>query len=161
MGENGKSDRCYFKGSKITADGDCSYEIKRHLLLGRKAMTKLDSVLKKQRHHFADKNPCSQSYDFPCSHVRMWELDHKRSLSTEEFMLSNCGAGKDSWESLRHQGNQIGQSQKKSTLTILWKDWCWSWSSNSLATWCKEPTHWKGPWYWERLRARGEAGDRG
>ena len=46
MGENGKSDRCYFKGSKITADGDCSYEIKRHLLLGRKAMTKLDSVLK-------------------------------------------------------------------------------------------------------------------
>jgi len=47
MGENGKSDRCYFKGSKITADGDCSYEIKRHLLLGRKAMTKLDSVLKK------------------------------------------------------------------------------------------------------------------
>ena len=46
MGENGKSYRCYFKGSKITADGDCSYEIKRHLFLGRKAMTKLDSVLK-------------------------------------------------------------------------------------------------------------------
>ena len=46
MGENAKSDRCYFKGSKITADGDCSYEIKRHLLLGRKALTKLDSVLK-------------------------------------------------------------------------------------------------------------------
>ena len=45
MGENGKSYRCYFKGSKITADGDCSYEIKRHLLLGRKAMTNLDSIL--------------------------------------------------------------------------------------------------------------------
>ena len=59
-----------FLGSKITADGDCSHEIKRHLLLGRKAMTKLDSVLKKQRHHFADKSPYSQSYDFPCSHVR-------------------------------------------------------------------------------------------
>ena len=42
----GKSDRCYFKGSKITADGDCSYEIKRHLLLGRKIMTNLDSILK-------------------------------------------------------------------------------------------------------------------
>ena len=44
-------------GSKITADGDCSHEIKRSLLLGRKAMTNLDSILKKQRHHFADKVP--------------------------------------------------------------------------------------------------------
>ena len=45
-GNNGNSDRLYFLGSKITADGDCSHEIKRHLLLGRKAMTNLDSVLK-------------------------------------------------------------------------------------------------------------------
>ena len=58
-------------GSRITVDGDCSHEIKSHLLLRRKAMKNLDSILKKQRHHFADKNPCSQSYDFPCSHVRM------------------------------------------------------------------------------------------
>ena len=57
-------------GSKITADGDCSHKIKRHFFLGRIAKTKLDSVLKKQRHHFADKSPYSQSYDFPCSHVR-------------------------------------------------------------------------------------------
>ena len=55
-----------FLGSKITADGECSHEIKRRLLLGRKAMTNLDSVLKKQRHHFADKGPCSQSI---CTHV--------------------------------------------------------------------------------------------
>ena len=54
-----------FLGSKITADSDCSHEIKRHLLLGRKAMTKLDSVLKKQRHHFANKGLYSQSYVFP------------------------------------------------------------------------------------------------
>ena len=40
----------------------------------------------------------------------------------------------------------------KSTLNIHWKDWCWSWSSSTLETWCKEPTHWKRPWYWERLR---------
>ena len=44
-----------YSGSKITADGDCSYEIKRHFLLGRKAMTNLDNILKKQRHYFADK----------------------------------------------------------------------------------------------------------
>ena len=53
-----------FLDSKITADGDCSHEIKRHLLLGRKAMTNLDSIIKKQRYHFADKSPYSQSYCF-------------------------------------------------------------------------------------------------
>ena len=60
-------------GSKITADGDCSREIKRRLLLGRKTMTNLDSIIKKQRYYFADKSPSSQSYGFSSSHV----LDHK------------------------------------------------------------------------------------
>jgi len=60
-----------FLGSKITADGGCSQEIKRHLLLGRKAMTNLDSIFKKQRHYFADKGWYSQSYGFSSSHVRM------------------------------------------------------------------------------------------
>ena len=58
-------------GSKITADGDCSHEIKRRLLLGRKAMTNLDTILKKQRHYFANKGPSSQSYGFSSSHVWM------------------------------------------------------------------------------------------
>ena len=58
-----------FLGSKITADGDCSHEIKRHLLLGRKAMTNLDSILKKQRHYFANKRPSSQCYGFSSGHV--------------------------------------------------------------------------------------------
>ena len=57
-------------GSKITADSDCSHEIKRHLLLGRKVMTNLDSI-KKQGHHFADKALYSQSYGFSSSHVQM------------------------------------------------------------------------------------------
>ena len=59
-----------FLGSKITAYGDCSHEIKRRLLLGRKAMTNLDSVLK-SRHYFANKGPSSQSYGFSSSHVWM------------------------------------------------------------------------------------------
>ena len=67
-----------FLGSKITADGDCSHEIKRHLLLGRKAVTNLDSILK-SRHYFADKGLCSHSYGFSNSLVWMWELDHKES----------------------------------------------------------------------------------
>ena len=55
-------------GSKITADGDCSHEIKRHLLLGRKVMTNLDSILK-SRHYLAYKGPSSQGYGFSSSHV--------------------------------------------------------------------------------------------
>ena len=61
-----------FGGSKITADGDCSHEIKRHLFLGRKVITNLDSIIKKkQRHWFANKHPSSQSYGFSSSHVWM------------------------------------------------------------------------------------------
>ena len=60
-----------YLGFEITADSDCSHEIKRHLLLGIKAMTKLDNILKKQRHYFADKGPSSPSYGFSSSHVWM------------------------------------------------------------------------------------------
>ena len=60
-----------FLGSKITADGDCSLNIKRHLLLGRKAMTNLDGVLKKQRHHFAEKVSYNKSFGFSSSHVQI------------------------------------------------------------------------------------------
>ena len=76
-------------------------------------------------------------------------------------MLLNCGVGEDSWESLGLQGDQTSQSSRKSVLIIHWKDWCWSWSSNPLATWCEELTHWKRPWCWERLKAVGEGDDRG
>ena len=58
--------------AQITADGDCSHEIKRRLLLGRKVMTNLDSILKKQRHYFVNKCPSSQGYGFASSHV--WTL---------------------------------------------------------------------------------------
>ena len=60
-----------FLGSKITVDGDCSHGIKRCLLLGRKVITYLDSILKSKRHYFADKGPSSQSYGFSSSHVWM------------------------------------------------------------------------------------------
>ena len=60
-----------FLGSKITRDDDCSHEIKRHLLLGRKVMTNLDSILKKQRHYFANKGPSGQGYGFSSGHVWM------------------------------------------------------------------------------------------
>ena len=70
-------------GSKITADGDPSQEIKRRLLLGRKAMTNLDTI-EKQRCYIANKGPSSQSYCFSSSRVWMWELNH-----TESWALKN------------------------------------------------------------------------
>ena len=75
-------------------------------------------------------------------------------------MLLNCGVGEDSWESLGLQGDPASSSQRKSVLTIHWKDWCWSWNSSTLATWCKELTPWKRPWCWERLKVGGEGDDR-
>ena len=73
-----------FLDCKITADGDCSHEIKRCLFLGRKPMTKLDSILK-SRNQFADKGPYSQSYGFSSSHVQMWELDHKEGWALKNW----------------------------------------------------------------------------
>ena len=67
-----------FFSSKITADGDCRHEIKRHLFLGRKAMTNWYSILKKQRYYIADKGPYSQSYGFSTSHVLLWDMDNEK-----------------------------------------------------------------------------------
>ena len=73
-----------FGGSKITADGDCSHEIKRYLLLGRKVTTNLDSILK-SRDYFVNKGPSSQDYGFSSSHVWMWELDYKKSWAPKNW----------------------------------------------------------------------------
>ena len=72
--------------SKITVDDDYSYEIKRCLLLGRKAMTVYTrQLIQKQKHYFATKGPSSQSYDFSSSHVWMWELDYKESWAPKNW----------------------------------------------------------------------------
>ena len=73
-----------FLGSKITADGDCTHEIKSHLLLGRKDDQPRQHI-KKQRHYFGDKNLSSQNYGFSSSHVWMWELDHKEGWAPKNW----------------------------------------------------------------------------
>ena len=75
-------------------------------------------------------------------------------------MLLNCGVEEHSWESLGLQGDPTSPSQRKSVLNITWKDWCWSWNSNTLATWCEELTHLKRPdagkdWRQEEKGMRG------
>ena len=78
-----------------------------------------------------------------------------------ELMLVNCSVGEDSWESLGLQGDPTSPFWRRSALGVLWKEWCWSWNSSTLATSCKEVIHWKRPWYWEGLGAGGEGDDRG
>ena len=84
-----------------------------------------------------------------------------RKLSTEGLMLFNCGVGEDSWESLGLQGDPTSPFWRRSTLGVLWKEWCWSWNSSTLATSFEELTHWKRLWCWEGLGAGGEGDDRG
>ena len=74
-------------------------------------------------------------------------------------MLLNCGVREDFWESLGLQGDPTSPFWRRSVLNTQWKDWCWSWNSNTLATWCEELTHWKRPWCWERLKV-GEGNNR-
>ena len=76
-------------------------------------------------------------------------------------MLLNCSVEEDFWESPGQQGDPTSPSSRRSVLSVHWKDWCWSWNSNTLATWCIELTHWKRPWCLERLKAGGEGDNRG
>ena len=142
-----------FWGSKITADGDCNHEIKRRLLLGRKVMTNLDSIFKSRDIYFADRGPSNQGYGFSSAHAWMWELDHKESWGPKNW----C-----SWTVLLEKTLESlldckeFHPKRKLFLNIHWKDWCWSWNSNTLATWCKELSHLKRLWWWEWLKAGGE-----
>ena len=158
-GNNGNSDNFIFLGFKITVDGDCSHEIKRRLLLGRKAMTNLDGILNKQRHYFADRSPSSQSYGFCSSHVWMWELDHKESWAQKNWCFWTVVLEKtlesplDSKEikPVNPKGNQswifTGRTYAEVGVPILWPP-------------DVELTYQKRPWCWERVKAGGE-GDRG
>ena len=75
-----------FLGSKIPVNGHCSHEIRRRLLLGRKVMTNLDSVLK-SRHHFVNKRLYGQGYDLPSGQVQVWELDPKEGRVPKNLCL--------------------------------------------------------------------------
>ena len=83
-----------------------------------------------------------------------------RRLSAKELMLLNCGVGEDSWVSLGLQGDPTNPFWRRSALGFLWREWCWSWNSSTLATSCEELTHWKRLWCWEKLGAGGIGGSR-
>ena len=130
-GNNGNHDRLYFLGSKITTEGDCSHEIKRCLLLGRKAMTNLNSILK-SRHYFANKGLSSQSYGFTSSHGWMWELGHKESWAPKNWCFwtvvfektLESPLGYKKIQPVHPKGDQswifIGRTDAQAETPILW-----------------------------------------
>ena len=126
-------------GSKIIADGDCSHEIKRCLLFGRKVMTNLGSILKSRRHYFANKCLSSQGYGYSSGHVWMWELNYKESWVLKnwcfwtvmlEKTLENPLNSKEI-QPVHPRGNQswifIGRTDVEAKTPILWppeaKNW--------------------------------------
>ena len=148
MGKQWKQWQTLFLGApKITVDGDCSHEIKRHLLVGRKTMTNLDRVLKKQRHYFANKGPSSQSYDFSNSHVWMWELDHKESWKLKNWYFWTVLLEK-TLESPLDCKEIIPVNPKGN------QSWIFIGRTDALATWWEELTEWKRPWYWGKIEGR-------
>ena len=111
--------------------------------------------IKKQRHCFANKGLSSQSYGFFSSHIWVWGWTIKKAehWRIDAFELW-C------WRRLLRVPWTAKRSNP-SVLSVHWKDWCWSWNYNTLATWWEELTHWKRPWCWGRLKAGGEGDDRG
>ena len=109
LGNSGNVSDFIFEGSKITADGDFSHEIKRHLLLGRNVMTNLDSILKSKDITLPKKVHLVKAifFQWSCMDVRD---GHWRKLNAKELMLLNCIVGEDSWESLGLQEDPTSPS---------------------------------------------------
>ena len=134
-----------FLGSKIAADGDCSHESKRRLLLGRNVMTNLDNTLKGRDITLPTKVRLVKAMVFPmvmygCESWTIKKAEHRR---IDVFELW-C------WRRLE---SPLDCKEIWSVLGVHWKDWCWSWNCNTLASWCEELTHLKRLWWWEILKA--------
>ena len=121
-------------------------------------MTNLDSILNSRDITLPTKVHLVKAMVFP---VVMYGCESWTVRKAESQKLLNYGVGGDSWESLGLQGDPTSPSWRRPVPGVHWKDWCWSWNSNSLASSCEELTHWKRPWYWEGLGAGGEGDDRG
>ena len=137
--------------------------MKRHLLFGRKVMTNLDSILKSRDITLPIKVRLVKATVFPVVMYgcESWTVKKAEHWRIDAFQLW-C------WRRLlrvpwtaRRSNQSILKDDPTSVLGVLWKDLCWSWNSNTLATSCEELTYWKRPWFWEGLRAGGEGDNRG
>ena len=146
-------------GSKITADGDCSHEIKRRLLLGRKVLTNLDSILKSRDITLSTEVCLVKAMVFPVVMYgcESWTIKKAECRIIDAFELW-CWRRllRVPWTAVRSNQSILKEISPECSLEGLY----WSWNSNPLATWCEELTHWKRPWFWEILKAGGEGDDR-
>ena len=143
-GNNGNSEILYFGGLQNHYRCDCSHEIKRHLLLGRKAMTNVDSLLKSRDITLLTKVHLVKAMVFPVVMYGCVSWTIKKTECRIDAFELWC------WRRLL----RVPWTARRSVLGVHRKDWCWSWNVNTLATWCEELTHWKRPWCWESLRRR-------
>ena len=148
-----------FLGSKITADGDCSHEIRRCLLLGRKVMTNLDSILKCRDITLSTKVRLVKAMVFPvvmygCESWTVKKAERRRIDAFELWCWRRLL--RVPWTVRRSNQSILNEISPGYSLEGLML----SWNSNTLATWCEELTHWKRPWCWEGLGAGGEGDDR-
>ena len=157
----GKQWETILLGSKITVDGGCSHEIKKTLAPWKKSYDQPKQHIKKQRHYFAHKGLFSHSNGFSSSHVWMWELDHKEGWALKNWCFWTVVLEKilESPFTARRSNQSVLKeiSPKYSLEGLMLK---LKLKLNTLATWCKELTHWKRLWCWERLKAE-EGDDRG
>ena len=149
-----------FGGSKITADGDCSHEIKRHLLLGRKAMTNLVSLLKSRDIILPTKVHLVQAMVFPvvmygCESWTIMKAEWQKLDAFELWCWTRLL--RVPWTARRFNQCILKEISPGCSLEGLVQKL----KSNPLATWCEELTHWKIPWCWESLKMREEGDDRG
>ena len=123
-------------------------------------MTNIDSILKSRDITLPTKICLVKTMVFPVVvyGCESWTIKKAEGWRIDAFELW-CWRGLLRVSQTARRSNQ--PILKEISPNIHWKDWCWSWNSNTLATWCKELTHWKRPWCWERLRAGGEGDDRG
>ena len=129
-----------FLGSKITADRDCCHEIKRHLLLGKKLMTNLDSIFKSRDITLSTKVRLVKAMVFPiviCG-CESWTTRKAvcRRIDAIELWCWKILL-RVPWTARRSNQSIL----KRSVLGVHWKDWCWIWNSNTFPTWCKELTY--------------------
>ena len=140
--KSGNGDKFYLLGHQNHCGWWVQHEIKTYMLLGRKAMTNLDSMLKSRDISLLTKVLTIKAMVFPVVMYRCesWTTKKAEHQRIDAFKLW-C------WRRLLKtrvsfgQGDQASQSSRKSTLDIHWKDWFWSWSSNTLGTWWEKPTY--------------------
>ena len=117
--------------------------------------------IKKQRHYFTNKGPSSQSYDLSSIHIWMWGLDYKESLAPKNWCFWTVVLDKTLESPLDSKEIQPVHPKGNQSWMFTGRTSAEAETPNTLATWCKEWTHWKRPWCWERLKSGGEGDDRG